>query len=70
MVAIILKKASFKSTINSAYSKTMEKFKNKVDVRHATNAIDSQKFVSKSSFASKKSFNFNCSSQNQRSIDA
>ena len=61
---------SFKSTNNSAYRKTMENLNKKVDLRHAANAKDYQKFVSKSSFVSQKLSNFNCSSQNQRSIDA
>ena len=42
---------------NSAYGKTMENVRNRIDVRLNTNAKDYKKLVSRPSFVSQKTFN-------------
>lgn len=42
---------------NSAYGKTMENVRNRIDVRLNTNAKDYKKLVSRPSFVSQKIFN-------------
>ena len=56
---IILKKASLSLLLmnNSIYGKTMEKLKDRVDIKHVKNSEGNQKFVFRPIFVSQKMFN-------------
>ena len=53
-------KSLFKLMNNSAYGKTMENFRKRINVRLVSNAKDYLKFVSKPTFISQKTFSEKC----------